>query len=333
MRAIALEEHFVTRAFMEGPGRGMEQMLEAYARSSMQTTAAQIIDRLLDLGQGRVSEMRAAGIDMQILSMTRGVEGAQDDVEAARQARDSNEVLAEAARRYPTSFAGFASLPVLTPDKAADELEWSVRELGLKGAMIHGHSRGRYLDDRYFWPILSRAEELGVPIYLHPTPPPEAVIKANYVGNYPKEVTSLFSIAGWGWHTETALHVMRIVLGGAFDAHPKLQLIVGHLGEALPFMLPRIEHVFQKQITKLDRPIGDYFRQNVSYTFSGFNYTPSFLNLLLQVGVERIMFSADYPYSSMAEARGFLDRIPVSPADREKIAHENAESLLRLNVR
>lgn len=305
-------------------------MLEAYARSSLQTSAAQVIDRLLDLGQGRVSEMGAAGIDMQVLSLTRGLQGAQDDSEAVDLARDANEVLAEAVRRYPDHFAGFASLPVLTPDKAADELERAVKELGLKGAMIHGHSHGRYLDDRFFWPIFDRAEELRVPIYIHPTPPPEPVIKASYVGNYSREVASLFSIAGWGWHTETALHVMRVVLGGTLDAHPKLQLIIGHLGEALPFMMPRIEQVFQPQITKLGRPIGAYFRENLNYTFSGFNYTPSFLDLLLQVGVDRIMFSADYPYSSMVEARSFLDRLPVGSADREKIAHRNAERLLRL---
>jgi predicted TIM-barrel fold metal-dependent hydrolase len=143
-------------------------------------------------------------------------------------------------------------------------------------------------------------------------------------------VTVALSTAAWGWHIETAIHVLRLILSGAFDRYPRLQLIVGHLGETLPFMLPRLDHALPTAVTKLERPIGAYLRENLHYTFSGFNYTPTFLDLLLEVGVDRIMFSADYPYASMAQARTFLDQLPVSPADKERIAHGNAERLLRL---
>ena len=330
MRRTTLEEHFVTTEFIEGPGRDMLQMLDTFARSTTQFSRDDLIDRLLDLGEQRISDMDLAGVDMQVLSFTRGVEAIEEEAKAVKLAHDSNDILAQAVKRHPTRFSGFATLPVSVPAKAADELERVVKEYGFKGTMIHGHSRGRYLDDKFFWPILERAEELKVPIYLHPTPPPQSVIKANYIGNYSKDVATLLSIAGWGWHIETALHLLRIMLCGALDAYPKLQLVIGHLGEGLPFMMPRIEHVFSRETTKLDRHIGDYLRENVYYTFSGFNYTSAFLDLFLQVGAERIMFSADYPYFSMVEAQNFLDQLPVSPKDKEKIAHGNAEQLLGL---
>ncbi len=135
--------------------------------------------------------------------------------------------------------------------------------------------------------------------------------------------------AGWGWHIETAVHVIRLILGGLFDRYPKLQIVIGHMGETLPFMLQRLD-VMPAALTKLDWPISAYLRKNLYYTFSGFNFTPPFLNLLLEAGLERIMFSADYPYGSMAQALAFLDQLPVSPADKERIAHGNAESLLGL---
>ena len=168
-----------------------------------------------------------------------------------------------------------------------------------------------------------------MPIYLHPTQPPEPVIiKASYSGFAPI-VADMFAGPGWGWHIETAIHVLRIILGGTFDRYPRLQLVVGHMGETLPFMLQRLD-VMPMAMTKLSRPISSYLRENIFYTFSGFNFTATFLELFLQVGVERIMFSADYPYASMAQARAFLDQVPVSSADRERIAHGNAERLLRL---
>jgi hypothetical protein len=223
---------------------------------------------------------------------------------------------------------GFATLPTAAPDAAANELERTVRDYGFKGAVINGHIRGRYLDDKFFWPIFERAEALKVPIYLHPTKPPEAVIEASY-GGFTPILSDMFAGPGWGWHIETAIHVIRIILGGVFDRYPGLQLVVGHMGETLPFMLQRLD-VMPIQITKLQRPISSYLRQNIHYTFSGFNFTATFLDLLLQVGIDRIMFSADYPYASMTQARAFLDQLPVSEADRERIAHRNAERLFGL---
>jgi uncharacterized protein len=273
--------------------------------------------------------MNAAGLDVQVLLLTSpGVEQLDAD-EAVALARETNDGLAEAVRRHPGRFAGFAALPTAAPG-AADELERAVRGHGFVGALINGHARERYLDDSFFWPILERAETLGVPIYLHPTPPPLPVVEVSYAGNYAPGVTALLATAAWGWHIETATHVLRLVLSGAFDRYSGLQLVVGHMGEALPFMLPRLEMALPVEATKLDRPVGDYLRENVHYTFGGFNWTQAFLDLVLQVGVDRIMFSTDHPYASMSEARAFLDGLPVSPADKERIAHGNAEHLLRL---
>jgi len=331
MRTITLEEHYATPAFMEGPGQDLKAQAEA-ARDHPQVAAgyAKLIEQLCDLGEGRIAAMDAAGIDVQVLSLTfPGVEQL-DAAEAVAFARETNDLLAKAVRYHPDRFAGFAALPTAAPEAAADELERMIREHGFKGALINGHTRGRYLDDSFFWPILERAETLGVPIYLHPTPPPRPVIEASYAGNYAPGVTALLATAAWGWHIETATHVLRLVLGGVFDRYQGLQLMVGHMGEALPFMLPRLEVALPGEATKLERPIGSYLRENLHYTFGGFNWVQAFLDLVLQVGVERVMFSADHPYASMVQARAFLDGLPVSPADKERVAHTNAERLLRL---
>ena len=232
-------------------------------------------------------------------------------------------------KKFPKRFAGLAALATMVPDKAAAELERTVKQLGFKGALINGHSRGRYLDDKFFWPILECAEKLDVPIYLHPTRPPQAVIDAIYSG-FSKEVNYVLAGSGWGWHIETAIHVIRMVLGGVFDRFPKLQIVIGHLGEGLPFMQPRLDRNFPPALTKLQRGFGDYLRENVHYTFGGFNFPATFLDLLLEVGADRIMFSVDHPYGSMAAAKTFLEQIPVSAADRERIAHGNAEKLFKV---
>jgi len=324
MRIIAVEEHFVTPAFVSGPGKAA---IERFRTS--RAGGAELVERLSDVGDQRVAEMDAANIDMQVLSLNSpGVEQS-DPQDAIVCARDANDFLADAIQRHPTRFAGFAALPTPTPDAAADELERCVRKLGFKGANINGHTRGRYLDDLFFTPILERATTLNVPIYLHPTVPPQPVVDALY-GGFSPAVSAVFASGGWGWHIETAVHVLRMVLGGVFDRYPDLQVVIGHLGEGIPFMLPRLNRNLPTQMTKLERPVAHYLRQNVHYTFGGFNFTPSFLNLLLEVGVDRIMFSVDYPYCSMQESRRFLEHLPVSDVDRGRIANGNAVRFLGL---
>ena len=324
MRTIAVEEHFVTPAFVEGLGKGF---LDRFRNSGPRGTL--IAERLFEVGDKRVAEMDAAGIDMQVLSLNSpGVEQAEP-AEAIACARDVNDFLAAVVKRHPTRFAGFASLPIQAPEEAAKEFERCVRQLGFKGTNINGHTRGRYLDDPFFAPILACADALQVPIYLHPTVPHKPVADALY-GGFSPAVSGVLASSGWGWHIETAVHLLRMILGGVFDRHPRLQVVIGHMGEAIPFMLPRMSRTLPQQVTNLARPLGDYLRQNVHYTFGGFNFTPTFLNLLLEIGVDRIMFSVDYPYGSMEEARSFLQHVPVSDGDRARIAHGNAERLFGL---
>jgi predicted TIM-barrel fold metal-dependent hydrolase len=285
--------------------------------------------KLIELGEKRLAEMDAAGIDMQVLSLNSpGVEQLEAG-EAAAVARKTNDFLAAAVHAYPDRFGGFAALPMARPEEAASELERMVQDHGFKGAVINGHVRERYLDNHFFWPVLEAAEALGVPIYLHPTQPPKAVTDIYFSGFSP-QVDYVFSTVGWGWHIETAVHVIRMILGGVFDRWPQLQVIVGHMGEGLPFMLERIKATLAQRLTKLERPMEAYLRENVHYTFAGFNYTATFLDLLMEAGIDRIMFSCDYPYGSMSKGRAFLDGLPVSDADREKIAFGNAGRLFRL---
>ena len=226
-------------------------------------------------------------------------------------------------------FGGFAALPIGVPDTAAQELERRVRGQKFAGAIINGHNRGRYLDDKFFWPILESAEQLGAPIYLHPTRPPQSVIDASF-GGFSSMVSEIFSGPGWGWHIETAVHVIRLILGGVFDRFPRLQIVIGHLGEGLPGMFQRLD-IMPPAVTKLKRPVTAYLRENIHYTFSGFFFPPTFLALLLELGgVDRMMFSVDHPYQSMAEGRAFLEQLPVSAADKERIAYGNAEKLFKL---
>ena len=323
MRTITLEEHFGSPGFFDGPGREFKERGQQSGGRD-----AEFFDRLCDLGAKRLAEMDAAGIDMQLLSLQYPGTEQCEAAEALAVASETNDFLAAAVKKNPTRFAGLAALPTALPEKAAAELQRRVGA-GFKGAIVNGHNRGRYLDDEFYRPILECAEALDVPIYLHPTRPPQAVIEASY-GGFAPQVSWMFSGPGWGWHIETAVHVIRLILGGTFDRFPKLQIVVGHLGEGLPFMLPRLDRNFAPPLTKLKRRLGDYLRANVHYTFAGFNFPATFLDLLLEVGVERIMFSVDYPYGSMAKGREFLENIPVSAADRERIAHGNAEQLFKL---
>jgi uncharacterized protein len=325
MKTIALEEHFATPRFLDGPGRELKEQAEKFNEAR----AGKLIAQLCDVGESRIAEMNTAGIDMQIVSLTSPGLEQLEAPEAISLAADTNDFLADAIGKNPHRIGGFAALPTAAPGKAALELERRVREQKFAGAVINGHHRGRYLDDKFFFPILESAEKIGAPIYLHPTKPPKPVIEASF-GGFSPLVSEMFASGGWGWHIETAVHLLRIILGGVFDRYPKLQFVIGHLGEGLAAMFQRVD-VMGPAMTKLQRPITAYLRENVHYTISGFNYPATFLNLLLELGgVDRIMFSADHPYQSMAKARGFLETLPVNAVDKERIAHGNAEKLFGL---
>ncbi len=323
MRTITVEEHFATPLFLDGPGIDLKQAAGKFA-----DRATKLIGPLCDIGEKRIAAMDAAGIDMQILSLTSPGTEQLDAAEAIALSRESNDALADAVKKYPTRFQAFAALPTMVPDKAVAELE---ARLGIGPVQGRGDQRPypRPLSRRQVLladPGMRRKTRRADP---HPSDrPPQPVFDAYYAGFSPM-VTDMFGSPGWGWHIETAVHVVRIILGGTFDRFPNLQLVIGHLGEGLLALFQRLD-AMTPAMTKLQRPMTSYLRENIYYSFSGFNYPATFLDLLLQVGAGRIMFSADHPYQQMAPARAFLDQIPVSAADRERIAHGNAEKLFKL---
>ncbi len=322
MRIITLEEHFAPQAYLEGPAKEMKADSQ-----NPESPFYGIPEKLSDLGEKRIAAMDDAGIDMQVLSLTSPGTEQLGAAEAMAYAEESNNVIALAAQQYPQRFAGFAAIPSIEPKSAVKELERAVKSLGLKGAVINGHVQGRYLDDPHFLPILECAAALKVPVYLHPTKPPEAVTSTYYSGFSPM-VNDLFARSGYGWHIETGVHVIRLILGGVFDRFPELQFIIGHLGETLPYMLQRMNAVFSKDKTGLQRNLQDYLKENIHYTISGFNYAHPFQTLVNEIGIDRIMFSADYPYAPMDKAHQFLEQLPLSESEKHQIAHTNAERLL-----
>jgi predicted TIM-barrel fold metal-dependent hydrolase len=322
MRLITLEEHYRAPMLETVAGR---RALDAPADSPM----AKIQAKLEDLGEQRLRDMDAGGIDVQVISQ--GAPGTEqlEPEQAVSLARQANDYLAQAIKPHRARLAAFATLPTAAPSLAADELERTVTEHGFKGALINGHVRGRFLDDREFWPIFERAESLNVPIYLHPTEPPSAVRDAYYSGLPPRTATTL-ATSGWGWHVDTGLHALRLIAGGVFDEYPRLQLVIGHMGEALPFFLERTSRMLSAQ-AGLERPLADYVTNNLHFTTSGMFSYPPLACLLDVVGADRVMFSVDYPYSRNEEGRDFILGAPISAADREKLAFRNAERLLSLD--
>jgi uncharacterized protein len=313
MRLIAIEEHF-----------NLPEIEDAPENKGRINPAG---DLLYDLDDGRLAGMDAAGIDVQVLSSPATSVQYFEPARSVEMARKVNDHLAAAIARHPDRFYGFATLP--TPDPAASVVEFErvVREYGFKGAMIQGHTNGQFLDHKDFWPILETAEALGVPIYLHPTYPPPAVFNA-YYADLGRPIAMMLSGPGWGWHVDTGMHTLRIVLSGVFDRFPGLQLIIGHMGEAIPFNLARAESVMARGAAHLQRRISDYFLENIFVTTSGYFTFPPLLCALMVLGADRIIFSVDYPFSDNQEARAFFDAIPLNSVDKEKIAHGNVEALL-----
>lgn len=329
MRTIALEEHCLTPELREVLG----PQIHPYYPVHRWPPALE--GRLMDLGEGRLGEMHAQGIDMQVLSMVQpGLEHTEAK-QAIPVARAFNDRVAEAIRAHPDRFAGFAGLPTAAPDAAADELARATRELGFKGALINGRTLDRFLDDQFFWPIFESAEALGVPIYLHPMPPPKTVYDVYYAG-FGEDISFMLAAGAWGWHVETGLHALRLILAGVFDRFPALQMIIGHMGEVIPFMLTRIDDVLGGR-TALDRPrtrtelsVEEYFHRNFHITISGLFTNPPLRCAIDTFGADKILFAVDYPFSDGARARRFIDEAAIDDDDRAKITHRNAERLLGL---
>jgi len=329
MRTIALEEHCLTPELCDllGP-----QIHPYYA---VHRWPAPLEARLMDLGEGRLAEMDASGIDVQVLSMVQpGLEHSTAE-EAVPVARAFNDRVAEATRAHPDRFAAFAALPTADPAASAEELRRAVEELGFKGALINGRTRERFLDDRFFWPMFESAEALGVPIYLHPMPPPQAVYDAYYSG-FGDTLGFMLAAPAWGWHIETGLHALRLVLAGVFDRFPKLQIIIGHMGEAIPFMLARIDETIGGRLAldpakpRIELSITEYFKRNFHITTSGMFTDPPLRCAIDTFGADRIMFAVDHPFSDNAKARRWIDQAAISEEERAGVTHGNAERLLGL---
>jgi len=321
MRTITLEEHFVTKSFLRATG--------AYAHGAPRPLV-ELQPKLLDIGAGRIAAMDEASIDFQILSLAAIGFDALDASTARPLARDVNDELAEAVRSHPTRFGGFATLALKDPAAAAIELERCINRLGFYGALLDGTTDGLFLDDPRFLPVFEAAVHLGVPIYLHPAPPPEPVRRA-YFSGLPGDAGHLLSIAGWGWHAETGLHTLRLIIAGLFDRLPTLQLIIGHMGEGLPYALARSNGILSPAAPHLRQPVAAYFQSNIHITTSGYFTQPPLRCAMEVIGLDRLLFSIDYPFSPNTRGRAFLDGLPaiLGPDDIAALTHGNAKRLLK----
>ena len=318
MRTIALEEHFWTAELAAAPGTGQ-----------LAVWGPQVGDRLRDLGPLRLADMDANGIDLQVISHVAPAAQEHAGAEGLARAREANDQLAAAVRAHPDRFAGFATLPTADPQAAADELERAATGLGLVGALVNSTlgSNGAFLDDPRYEPLLDRFERLDVPLYLHPAPPTAALREVLYSG-LPPDVAARLATGAWGWHAEAGLHVLRMVATGVFDRHPALRMIVGHCGEMLPFMLARIDAMLH--VDGLAMRPSEYFTRNIWVTTSGLFSLPPVMCTVQVLGVDRVLFSVDYPFGSNAAGRALLDALPLSPDEVAKIAGGNAERVLGL---
>jgi 2,3-dihydroxybenzoate decarboxylase len=315
-QVIALEEHYldpeVARHFKEGGPEARPGPLR---------------ERLEDLAALRIREMDEAGIDIQVLSHSAPATQRLDAEIAVPVTKQANDRLREKVQASNGRLEAFAALPTANPGAAADELERAVTKLGFKGAMVHGLTNGKWFDDRQFWPIFERARALDVPIYIHPAVPHPAVVEA-YYRDYLKDFPGLLT-AAWGFTVETATQGIRLVLSGVFERYPGLKIIMGHLGESLPFSLWRIDMALQRQGNRAT-PFRETFREHFWITTSGNFSTPALLCCVLEMGVDRILFSVDYPFVPNPPGMRWMDQVPLGPDDRAKILSGNAKRLLKM---
>lgn len=324
MKKIAIEEHFITEAIKTHAvapkaldGKVKTKLLNDYIERTS-----------LDLGEGRLKVMDEAGIDMEVLQVGVQGYGLFDGPNGTDLAKKTNDELSKVVKKYPKRFAGLAALAPNEPGKAADELERAVKGLGLKGAQMCSNVAGEYLDDKKFWVIYERAEKLGVPIYIHPSWPSPDILK-------PFMTYPVLGFSMWGFSADAGLNAMRLICSGVFDKYPGLKFILGHLGEALPWWIWRLDNRWKKFTAddrgrQMKKKPSEYIKENFFITTSGMFWHPSLLCAYLTLGADRILFAVDYPYEENNEAVEFMDTAPISDTDKEKIYHVNAEKLLAL---
>lgn len=288
-----------------------------------------------DLGDLRLARMDEHGVDTVVLSLsnTSAPQYIPRD-QALDHVRASNDHLAETASKHPGRYLGFAALPWTSPDEAADELDRCVNQLGFVGAMIAGNVGDAFLDAAHYEPILAALSDLEVPLYVHPNVPFPQVRETYYEGFGP-DVSGRLSTFGWGWHYEAGIHAIRLILSGAFDRHPNFQIISGHWGEIAPYFLQRVDDTIPQEISGLSRSVLQTYREHVYITPGGMmgdDYLPHFKFVYDLLGPERIMWATDYPFVTMNGARAALEGLDIPQAERELIAHGNAERLFRLNA-
>lgn len=325
MRIVTLEEHISLPA--------MTARLPAEVLAGISPALQRFQPKLADITGERLQSMDAAGITLQVLSVD-GLGASLLSADAAPAfAREYNDLVAETIASYPDRFKAFAHLPMTAPMAAAEELDRTVTRYRFRGAMIRGLADGRFLDHPDFEPLLQRAEQLGVPIYIHPGIPPKPVVDAYYsdLGGKPGIVESL-ACYGWGWHSETAIHVLRLLVAGVFDRHPGLRVIIGHMGEMLPIMMVRSDRAFTPGMGGANqRTLIETFRKQVFLTTSGFFTEPPLRIALDTFGIDNILFSVDYPFSTNAAGVEFLRQLTLPETQLQQIAHGNADKLLHLD--
>jgi predicted TIM-barrel fold metal-dependent hydrolase len=331
LRKIALEEHFGHPSLFMRDSEGRFETRKEAAIGHLGPEYFEVVQkRLLDFDSTRLQAMDEAGVEKVLLSLTTfGIQAIADRYKAQDTARTVNDFLAEQVRAHPDRYVGMASLALHDPAEAVRELNRCVTKLGFKGVMINGYSQIDtddnllYLDNPRLTPLWEALTALDIPLYLHPRPSHNAV----QYDSHP-ELTG----AAWGFAPETATHALRMVYSGVFDRFPTAKLVLGHLGEALPFFAWRIQHGINfspnGRITK--KRLSDYFAENIWVTTSGNFSTQALHCTLLTMGSDRILFSNDYPYEDYAEGAEFIDTVPISESDRRKIAYSNAKTLYKL---
>ena len=330
---ITVEEHFIIPSISakvmawQTKQNGGNQPVGEVQRKLMKIVLPTNED-IAEIGERRLKFMDEAGITMQVLSYGAGSpQNITDKALAIKLCREANDRLAELIAQHPDRFAGFALLPMVDPMAAADELERSVRKLGFKGAMLNGSFNGRLFDAEEFYPIYERAEALGVPLFMHPAIIAPDVARYYYQSDAWSPVAgAMFAMAGYGWHLDSGITVLRMIMSGLFERYPKLQIISGHWGELVPFYLNRLDDQQSKTLT-LPKKISDYYRSNIYITSSGLFSEAQLRYAIDVVGADRIIYSGDYPFLIDRNTRGFLEQAGISDEDKAKIAYRNAERL------